>query len=212
MRIEKFGHSCLLVAEDGVRVLLDPGTYSRGFDVLTGLAAVLLTHQHQDHVDLSRLPGLLAANPRARLVVDEGTAAIMARSGGGYDPEVVHAGDELEIAGMPVRALGHEHAVVHPDVPIVPNVGYLIAGRLLHPGDALTVPDQAVDVLGLPTGAPWLKASEAVDYLRAVRPRVAVPIHEGVLAVPQLYYGLFTALAPAGSQVRVLDGGEALDV
>lgn len=76
MRIEKFGHCCLLVAEDGIRMLLDPGTYSRGFDALTGLAAVLVTHQHQDHVDLSRLAGLLAATPRVRLVVDEGTAAI----------------------------------------------------------------------------------------------------------------------------------------
>ena len=37
-------------------------------------------------------------------------------------------------------------------------------------------------MLGLPTGAPWLKLSEAVDFLRAVAPRTAVPIHEAVLS------------------------------
>jgi L-ascorbate metabolism protein UlaG (beta-lactamase superfamily) len=63
------------------------------------------------------------------------------------------------------------------------------------------VPDAPVNVLCLPTAAPWLKAAEAVDYLRSVRPRVAVPIHEAMLRVPQMYYSLFQRLAPEGTEV-----------
>jgi hypothetical protein len=60
-------------------------------------------------------------------------------------------------------------------------------------------------VLLLPTGAPWLKVSEAVDYLRAVAPRTAVPIHEAVLARPAMHYGIFESLAPAGTTLQVLE-------
>jgi L-ascorbate metabolism protein UlaG (beta-lactamase superfamily) len=110
-----------------------------------------------------------------------------------------------------VRVVGRDHAVIHPGVPVVPNTGYLVADRFFHPGDSFTVPDAAVEILGVPTGAPWLKAAEAVDYLRAVRPRVGVPIHEAALRYPQMVYGLFERLAPAGTEVRVIDGGEPVD-
>ena len=50
MRLTRFGHSCLLVEEGGARVLLDPGSFSEGFETLEGLTAVCVTHQHVDHV------------------------------------------------------------------------------------------------------------------------------------------------------------------
>jgi L-ascorbate metabolism protein UlaG (beta-lactamase superfamily) len=100
--------------------------------------------------------------------------------------------------------------VIHPDIPIVPNVGYLVSGRFFHPGDALTVPDVPVDVLGLPTAAPWLKIAEAVDYLRAVAPRVAIPIHQAALAMPDIYYGHFARLALDGT--TVIDPGDQAEL
>jgi hypothetical protein len=64
----------------------------------------------------------------------------------------------------------------------------------MHPGDALFVPDEPVEVLATPAAAPWLKISEAVDYLRAVAPRHAVPIHQGIIAAQALpiFYGRLT--------------------
>lgn len=209
MRITKYGHSCLLVEDGAARLLIDPGAYSPGFEELTGLSAVLVTHQHPDHVDLERLPALLERNPEAALHADEATAAQLAERG--LPARAVHEGDVLDL-GTRVRVVGRDHAVIHPDLPGVPNTGYLVAERFFHPGDSFTVPDADVQVLGVPTGAPWLKASEAVDFLRAVSPRVGVPIHEGTLSRPQMIYGLFERLAPAGTEVRVIDGAGPVDL
>lgn len=209
MKITKFGHSCLLVEDGDGRLLLDPGTLSGGFENLSGLTGVLVTHQHPDHVDVDRLGPLLAANPDAAVHADHATAAQL--RDGGIVATAVAAGDSIEL-GTRVEVLGRDHAVIHPDIPVVPNVSYLVGGRLLHPGDALLVPEVEVEVLGLPTAAPWLKLSEAVDYLRAVAPRVAVPIHEAVAAFPGAYYQRFEGLGPEGTQVRIIDDGTPLEV
>lgn len=194
MRITRYGHSCLLVEDGDGRVLLDPGVFSHGFGDVRGLTAVLITHQHPDHLDPDRLQPLLSDNPDALLYVDEGSAGQLTDTA--Y--EVVRAGDVLDV-GTRVEVLGTEHAVIHPDLPRIPNVGYLVGGRFFTPGDALTVPEADVEVLGLPTAAPWLKLSEAVDLLRAVAPRLAFPVHDAVLATPQIWHGQFDALKPTGT-------------
>ncbi|AUS78967.1 MBL fold metallo-hydrolase [Actinoalloteichus sp. AHMU CJ021] len=211
MHLTHFGHSCLLVATDQARLLFDPGAFSSGFEEARDLDAVLITHKHPDHLDLDRLPALLQANPGATLIADPGSAEALTSAG--LRPHLATPDAVITVAGLPVRAVGGTHAVIHPDLPGLPNVGYLLAeGAFLHPGDSFVVPEQAVDVLALPTAAPWMKLSEAVDYLRAVQPRLAVPIHEAVLAMPRMHYDRFTELAPEGTRVRVLPRGEATAV
>lgn len=203
MQLVHFGHACVLLDTGTTRVLIDPGSFSSGFEDVQDLDAVLITHQHGDHLDLQRLPALLRRNPRARLIVDEGSAAQV------DSPTVARPGDVIKVGDTAVKVVNGHHAVIHQDIPIVPNAGYVIGdGAFYHPGDALFVPDEDIDVLGLPAGAPWMRTGEGVDFLRAVRPRVAVPIHEAVLAMPQMAYGLFERLKPEGTEVRPLPRGE----
>jgi L-ascorbate metabolism protein UlaG (beta-lactamase superfamily) len=212
MRLTKFGHSCLLVEEGGARVLLDPGSFSEGFETLEGLTAVCLTHQHVDHLDPERVRPLLDRNPGVRVVSDEGSAEALGEAGA--DVEVVHDGDELALGGLALRVVGRDHAAVHPEVPVVPNVGYLVGGRLFHPGDALTMPGEPVEVLAVPAGAPWLKLADAVDYLRKVGPRVAVPVHEKVLSEVGIssHYRLLEQLGGPGTAFEVLDDGRPVEL
>ncbi|HEY2959047.1 MAG TPA: MBL fold metallo-hydrolase [Actinomycetota bacterium] len=213
MRLTKFGHSCLLVEEGRARVLLDPGTFSDGFEELEGLTALFFTHQHADHLDRERLRGLLDRNRRVRVVADEGAAELLAEAG--VDAEVVHDGDEFDVAGLGVHVAGRDHAIIHPDIPVIPNVGFLLGGRLFHPGDAFTLPGQPVEVLAVPAGAPWLKTAEAIDYLRALRPQVAVPVHEKVLSAVgiSLHYGQLErlGLGDAG-RLLVIDDGKPVEL
>jgi L-ascorbate metabolism protein UlaG (beta-lactamase superfamily) len=208
MRLTKLGHSCLLVEEGGARLLLGPGTLSGGFEELEGLTAVLFTHQHADHLDQARLRGLLDRNPRARVISDQGSAEPLGQAG--VEVEVVADGQELDVGGVGVRVAGRDHAVIHPDIPVVPNVGYLVGGRLFHPGDAFTEPGQPVEVLAVPAAAPWLKLAEPIDYLRAVRPKVAVPVHDLVLsdAGRSIHYRQLEQLGTkGGATLRSLDDG-----
>lgn len=213
MRLTKFGHSCLLVEEGNARLLLDPGTWVERFDELEGLTAVLVTHQHADHLDAARIRTLLDRNPDAQVVSDQGSAPILADVG--IDVRVVHDGDELELGGVPVRVAGREHAVIYPEIPRIPNVGYLVAGSLFHPGDSFTVPAVPVEVLAVPAAAPWLRVAEAIDYLRQVRPKVAVPIHERVLSPAgiALHYGNLERLGARDTTAfRNLDDGKPVEL
>ena len=193
VRITKFRHSCLFVEDGDARVLLDPGSFSPGFEELTGLTGVLVTHQHPDHVDIDRLRATVSKNSEARVFTDEATAGKLADAG--IEAAAVHEGDTLDV-GVEVRVFGRDHAMIHSDIPVVPNVCFFIAGRLFHPGDSFTVPSAEVGILALPTSAPWLKLAESVDYLRTVAPH---------LVSPDLYYGRFKDLAPAGTDVRIVD-------
>jgi L-ascorbate metabolism protein UlaG (beta-lactamase superfamily) len=200
-QITHFGHSCLLLDTGAARLLFDPGTFSAGFESVRGLDAVIVTHQHPDHLDSERIRPLLDANPDARLIVDAGTAEQVS----GISHEILEPRATRDIAGARIEVLGGQHAVIHRDIPVIPNNAYLVDGTYLHPGDSFTPPAEPVDVLFLPTGAPWLKLAEAVDYLRAVNPRTAVPIHEAVLSRPAMHYNWFEQLGPEGTALRVLD-------
>lgn len=211
LRLTHFGHSCVLADTGETRVLIDPGTLSHGFDELRDLDAVLVTHQHPDHLDLQRLLALMAANPRAQVITDRGSADQLADASVGH--RTVGPGDAFAVGDLEVTVVGSgDHAVIHPDIPVVPNNGYLLDGRVLHPGDQFTPPGRQVDVLLLPTGAPWLRIADAIDYLRELAPPLAVPIHQGVLAVPEIYYQHFRNLSAEATEVRVAEPGDPMTI
>jgi len=204
MRITKYVHSCLHISEGSASVLIDPCIFSQGFETLSGLTAVLITHQHPDHVDPKRLPLLLRGNPGATLYADAGTTRALADEG--ITATAVATGEVLDV-GTTVEVFGVDHAVIHRDIPVIPNACYLIGGRLLHPGDSLTVLDRPVEILALPTSAPWMAVKEAIDYFRAVNPGMAIPIHDKVMANPAAVYGTLQRLGPADARWVDLDDG-----
>lgn len=204
MRISKYGHSCLHIVDGSASILIDPGTFSQGFETLSGLTAILVTHQHPDHVDPKRLPLLLRGNPDATLYADSGSVDMLAKEG--ITATAVHTGDILDV-GIPVEVFAGDHAVIHRDVPVIPNAMYLVGGRLLHPGDSLVDIGRPVEILALPASAPWMAVKEAIEYYRSVDPKVAIPIHEKILANTAMVYGLLTRLGPADSRWLDLDDG-----
>lgn len=209
MDITKFGHSCLQVRDRDANVLIDPGVFSPGFETLTGLTAILITHVHPDHLDAPRIATLTDANPDAAVYADAAAAEELAKVG--VSATVATAGQVFDV-GTKVETFGEQHAVIHDDLPRATNVGYLVAERLYHPGDALLVPGKTVEILALPAMAPWMAVKEAIDYQRAVGPRWSVPIHEKLLANTDSYYARLETMGPEGTRWLNLDDGSSREV
>jgi hypothetical protein len=97
--------------------------------------------------------------------------------------QAVESGQSFTAAGIAIKAYGGLHADIHPEVPRVPNLGFLINDEVYHPGDSFDVPDDVqIDTLFVPVSAPWLKLAEAVAFVRAVAPRRAFALHDSLLS------------------------------
>ncbi|MFZ2503476.1 MAG: MBL fold metallo-hydrolase [Nocardioides sp.] len=209
-RITKFGHACVRIEYAGTTLVIDPGGWTDP-EAVDGADAVLITHEHGDHADPANLrrsggPILTIAAVADHLVQQAPELAERLR--------VVQPGERLDL-GLPVEVVGELHAVIHPEFPRVHNSGYLVtAGErtIFHPGDALTIPDARVDLLCVPVSAPWLKASEAIDFARAVGAPHNLAIHDRVYSAAGL--GIIdqhmARFLPAAGQefTRLADGAD----
>ena len=210
MKITKYGHSCLLIEEAGVCVLLDPGIFSAVPKDLPKVKAILLTHEHADHTHPETLRRLWTATPEARIITHLGVGTLLEQEGIAY--ELLNSGQTTEVETMRITAVGREHASIVPEVLAVVNSGYLIGERLFTPGDSFTLPKRPVEILALPIVAPWAKFAETRDYALAVKPKIVIPIHDGFLIPNNPYqFWIEKTMAEAGIAVKTLELGVATE-
>jgi L-ascorbate metabolism protein UlaG (beta-lactamase superfamily) len=209
MQLTKYAHACVSLAGPTGTLLVDPGEWTdpAAFD---DVAAVLVTHEHFDHIDVDRLRALVPAG--TTLPIFSTPAVVSALGAVGVSATAVEPGDRITAAGVSVRAVGGEHAEIWCGQPGCANVGFIIDESLYHPGDALFVPDADVQTLLLPVSGPWLKTGEAIDFTRAVGAQRTIPIHDALLSA----IGLATVDRWVGtnsdSQYLRLDAGSTVEL
>jgi L-ascorbate metabolism protein UlaG (beta-lactamase superfamily) len=179
MQLTKLGHSCVRLESGGARLVIDPGIWS-GPEPLAGAHAVLVTHEHADHLDAAAVRAALSADAGLGLWANPAVAAQFAEFGGQVH-EVRH-GDAITAAGFDVHVYGEGHATILPGMPAIANTGFAVGGTVFHPGDSFTVPQDRVPVLLLPVAAPWLKFAETAAYLHEVAPERGFAIHDAILS------------------------------
>lgn len=169
MRLTKYTHACVRLEHDGRVLVIDPGIWSEPA-ALTGADAVLVTHEHADHIDILRLAGL-------GVPVYAPAGADIPR----LDVLRVSPDEEFTAAGFRARAVGGRHAPVHNGRPDCVNLGYLVDEAVYHPGDSFHVPGQPVETLLVPVQGSWMKTSEAIGFVKAITPQRAFAIHDAQL-------------------------------
>jgi L-ascorbate metabolism protein UlaG (beta-lactamase superfamily) len=209
MRITKFGHSCVRLEHDGTVVVLDPGMFTDA-EALDGADAVVITHEHPDHY----LPDHLLRTDAPVFTIDAVAAKIRQDAPDVAERVIVVSPGQSFDPGIPAVSVGELHAVIHPDLPRFFNSGYLFTlgeTTVYHPGDSLTVPKQAVDVLCVPVCAPWMRAAEGIDFARAVGAPRNLAIHDRVYSEAGLRIvdGQYATLLPeTQSFSRIPDGAD----
>lgn len=211
MRITKFGHACLLVEEGNARILIDPGAWSEIPSDLKNIDVILITHEHADHLSVEWLQKILLNNPQAVIYTNQGVGKKLEEVNLPF--QLLEDGQSILVAEVSVEAFGKDHAIIYPTLQHWDNTGFLIGEKFFHPGDSFHVPSKSVEILALPVCAPWGKMSEMIDYAKTVKPRVAFPIHDGMLKVTGPFHRIPEALLPPeGVSWTVIENKQSIEV
>ena len=187
MRLTWLGNTMVLLELDGARVLTDPvlrrRPFRRGAPAVGRLDAVLLSPAHRDRVTLRGL------DPAATIVAPPGGRRSAVHELG--------PGDEVELAGLRVRAAPH---------------GYVVAGSVrLYFGEPPGPLEVSLDVALLSIASP----RRAAEALMRLAPARAIPLEAGRRRGGTDPIAAFVAnaaeLAPE-VRVDVLDPGGSLEL
>lgn len=210
MIVTKHEHACLVLQKEGAALVIDPGIFTSPFEV-ENLVAIVITHEHADHVTAEHLDRLLASAPGIPLYGPAGVTAALP----GYPWRTVRAAETATVAPFALRFTGGTHAIIHSSIPVIDNLGVVVNDQLYYPGDSFTVLDGPIDTLAVPASAPWLKIGEVMDFVAASQARRAFPVHEMVNSVAgrsQANERIQSVQADKGGSFQVLAPGESLDL
>lgn len=169
------------LTKDNESLVIDPGGWSKDFEPNDHTVGVVITHEHGDHLDKANLQKILEKNPEMCIYAHVDVIAQLDDFSG--KRLAVAAGETVTVGPFSLRFTGGTHSTIHPDYPVCANLGVVVDdGALYYPGDSFALPDCAVETLAVPASAPWMKMSEAMDFITAVKPKNCFPTHNILLS------------------------------
>jgi L-ascorbate metabolism protein UlaG (beta-lactamase superfamily) len=178
MNIVKYEHACFTVEKDDALLVVDPGEFATDFIAPENVVAIIVTHEHADHMDTEQLASIVDKNPEAVIFGPESVTTKLES----LPSHTVTTGDVVSVGPFVLEFHGGHHAIIHESIPVIQNLGVLINDLIYYPGDSFTLTHKPIDTLALPVSAPWLKIGEAIDFLALIKPRLAFPTHDKILS------------------------------
>lgn len=184
MKVTKYGHACFSLEESGRRVIIDPGSFTDLLGPIDSVDAVVVTHNHLDHWSQGHLEDITRANPDALVFTTAEVAGELTDIPNVtvLEKESDLNGGEITVGSFGLRFYVGLHAEIHSSVPRIDNVGVLVNDGFYYAGDSFAQPDRKVDTLAVPISAPWLKISEVMDYIDAMKVVRTIPTHDILLS------------------------------
>jgi L-ascorbate metabolism protein UlaG (beta-lactamase superfamily) len=189
MKITKYIHSCLLLENDGEKILFDPGKFSFVEDKVRpeqflDLHAIVLTHYHPDHVDEESLETIIRNNPGVEVLVNSEIHAKLGEKE--IDTRVFETGT-ISFSGFTIEALNAPHEKLLAD-SIPQNIAYVVNDIFIHPGDSLSenlYSRSGIKMLALPLMAPWATELQIFDFAVKMTPE---PLSPFTTALPKISF------------------------
>lgn len=182
MKIKKLGHCCLIIEENGKRIMTDPGSYTvREQAQEKNIDLILITHEHGDHLHVESLREVVKNNPRAKIITNAGVGKLLDETQIKY--EILPDKIGTDVLGVGLEAHDCKHEEIFEEIGQVQNTGYFIGKRLFYPGDAYYNPGRPIEILALPVAGPWAKVKDFMQYVLKIKPKVCFPVHDGMLTV-----------------------------
>lgn len=179
MKLTKFKHACLELVKDDTTLLIDPGAFTHDFIMPKKVDAVVITHDHADHLDPTLVQNILKTHPKATLFAHESITSRFADA----PTQAVTTGETYTVGALTLQFFGGTHAPINESMPVPPNFGVLVNETFYYPGDSFTVPENVeVATLALPVSAPWLSFDACAKFLISVHPKFAFPTHDQILS------------------------------
>ena len=184
LKITFLGHGSLILAFGGKIIHVDPYGKTADYAALPKADAVLVTHEHQDHLDRAALGNIL--KPDTELILSRKSAEAYGKG------TALENGETTIVLGIPLRAVPayniiHKRDTGQPFHPKGEGNGYVVtfgATRVYVAGDTEDTPEmkalERIDVAFLPMNLPYTMTPEMVaEAVRAFRPKVLYPYHYG---------------------------------
>jgi L-ascorbate metabolism protein UlaG (beta-lactamase superfamily) len=211
MRITKYEHACFVASIADKKLVVDPGSFTVPLPDQNNIVAVVITHEHPDHWTPDQLARILEHSPDAKLFGPQGVADAASE----FDFTVVKAGDTIEVEPFTMEFFGEKHAEIHASIPLVDNIAVFINDTVFYPGDSFTLPPKQVELLAVPSSAPWLKIGEVMDFVAAANPKRSFAVHEMINSVigKGMANGRIEAVTTqGGGEFFPLEPGESIEL
>lgn len=203
MQIKRINHSCFLIKNDKT-VYTDP------FSVPDGMPAadvIFVSHSHYDHCSIDEIKKIANADT---IIVCPKIAGD--KLGWKYTRLIVKPGQVADVAGMHVEVVFayNINKAFHPKSR-EDNVGYVFVldeKRFYFAGDSDFIPEMSnlknIDVAFLPvSGVYVMDADDAARACEAIKPKVAIPMHYGIVVGSESDAQKFKEKAK-GCEVKIL--------
>lgn len=176
MKITKLEHSGIVLEKDGSLLVFDPVEFTEKLPKLNNVVAIIITHKHSDHLQPEVLRKILSNDPEAKVFTTSEATTLINNS------VSVKAGDHYEVGGFSLDFFGKDHSAIVPGQTPCENIGVVVDGDIVNPGDSFDLPNTNAKVLFVPIAAPWLKISESMSFIGKARPELVIPVHDALLS------------------------------
>lgn len=164
----------MTLEKNGQTLVIDPGNITDDFVIPNRTTAIVLTHEHPDHIDTGKIQAIIEQSPDACIVSHQGIID-------SHDWPVtrsVKPGERVTIGDFSLEFFGGKHAVIHTSIPIIDNLSVMVDDIFYYPGDSYAIPSLPVKVLAAPTSGPWLKIGDVADFILEIKPELVISTHD----------------------------------